>query len=250
MRSLFAAAALASFVLAAPVALAAPPPAYVTQALAEPARSAADHAADAIRAPAETLAFAGVKPGMRVIELFPGGGYFTRLISDVVGAKGQVLAVENAGWKGAVKADQAMLADGKLPNVTLSVGPFGQLPQGGPPADLFWITQNYHDLKIAEYGQVDTAAFNRSVFAMLKPGGVYFILDHEANPGLTDEQIAKLHRIEKATVIAEVEAAGFKLVDEGRFLHRAGDDHTLSIFDKAIQGKTDQYALKFVKPKG
>jgi predicted methyltransferase len=248
MKSLFA-AVLASACLAASLAQSAPAPAYVTKALADPARPADQRTADAVRAPAETLAFAGVKPGMTVVELFPGGGYFTRPLSDIVGPGGHVLAVENAGWKGAVKADQAMLADKALANVTLSVQPFGALPTDTPPADLFWITQNYHDLKIAEYGQVDMAEFNRKVFAMLKPGGVYFILDHDAAPGLTEAQIAKLHRIDKATVVREVEAAGFKLADEGGFLRRPGDDHTLPIFDKAIQGRTDQYALKFVKPK-
>lgn len=92
------------------------------------------------------------------------------------------------------------------------------------------------------------ADFNRRVFAALKPGGVYFILDHQANPGTTTDQIAALHRIEKAQIIREVEAAGFRLVKEGDFLHRPADDHTRSIFDPAIRGHTDQYALKFVKP--
>ena len=76
------------------------------------------------------------------------------------------------------------------------------------------------------------------------------VIDHQANPGTTLAQIADLHRIEKAQVIAEVTAAGFKLAGEGKFLNHASDDHTKPIFDKAVQGKTDQYALKFVKPKG
>jgi predicted methyltransferase len=92
------------------------------------------------------------------------------------------------------------------------------------------------------------AAFDKHVFDSLKPGGAYFILDHQANPGTTPEVIAKLHRIEKAQVIREVTAAGFKFKGEGKFLHRPGDDHTKSIFDKSIRGHTDQYALKFVKP--
>lgn len=79
----------------------------------------------------------------------------------------------------------------------------------------------------------------------LKPGGVYFILDHQANPGTTLAQTGKLHRVEKAQVIREVTAAGSKPVDEGTFLHRS-DDHTKPIFD--LKGKTDQYALKFIKP--
>ncbi|MGZ6015247.1 MAG: class I SAM-dependent methyltransferase [Phenylobacterium sp.] len=224
-------------------------PAFIAQALSDPARPKDDVAADAIRDPADTLVFAGVKPGMTVAELFPGGGYFTRMLSDIVGPKGRVFAIENAGWKGAAKADQAMIESLPQKNVELQVQPFGQMaiPQ---PVDLFWITQNYHDLKIAKYGAVDMGAFNAGVFKALKPGGVYLVIDHQANPGTTLAQIADLHRVEKAQVIAEVSAAGFKLAGEGKFLNRPGDDHTKPIFDKSIQGKTDQYALKFVKPKG
>jgi predicted methyltransferase len=111
------------------------------------------------------------------------------------------------------------------------------------------VTQNYHDLKVAEFGQVDTAAFNQSVFAALKPGGIYLVVDHEAPAGTDLAAIAKLHRIEKAQVIREVTAAGFTLEAEGTFLHRADDDHTLPIFDNKVQGHTDQYALKFRKPR-
>ena len=250
--SLFAAiAALAFFAatnLPTPFAeAAAAPPAYITAAVADPARPKDDRDSDALRDPADTLAFAGVRPGMVVGELFPGGGYYTRMLSDVVGPSGKVHSLENAGWTDSTKLDRALLAEPGRGNVTLDVEPFGQfvLPE---PVDLFWITQNYHDLKIAKYGVVDMAAFNRHVFASLKPGGVYFILDHQANPGTTLEQIAKLHRIEKAQVIAEVTAAGFTLVDEGHFLNRPGDAHTKTIFDPAIRGHTDQYALKFVKP--
>jgi predicted methyltransferase len=185
---------------------------------------------------------------MAVGELFPGGGYFTRMLSDIVGPKGQIVGIENTGWKGAVEDDQKMIAGLKLHNVTVDPETFGQfkLPQ---PIDLFWITQNYHDLHIAKYGAVDLTDFNHRVFAALKPGGIYFILDHQANAGTTLDQIAVLHRIEKAQVIREVTAAGFKLVAEGDFLHRPADDHTKTIFDPAIRGHTDQYALKFVKPR-
>ncbi|HEY3948788.1 methyltransferase [Phenylobacterium sp.] len=247
--TLIAAVAAAALVAgAAGVSRAAAPPAYVAKAVADPSRPKNDVAQDANRAPAETLAFAGVKPGMTVDELFPGGGYFTRMLSDVVGPGGKVMGVENAGWKGAGKADQDMIASLAQKNVDLQIKPFGQMDLPAGKADVFWITQNYHDLKIAKYGVVDMAAFNKAVFAALKPGGTYFILDHQANPGITTDEIAKLHRVEKATVVREVTAAGFRLVGEGKFLNRPGDDHTKEIFDPAIRFKTDQYALKFVKP--
>ena len=248
MKPAIAAALLAAALAAGPaISHVVPRPGSVIAALADPNRPKDDVATDASRDPADTLAFAGVKPGMVVGELFPGGGYFTRMLSDIVGPKGKVYGLENAGWKDAVDADRKMLAEPGRTNVILDVETFGRmnLPE---KIDLFWITQNYHDLKIVKYGVVDTAAFDRHVFESLKPGGVYFILDHEANRGTTVEQIAVLHRIEKAQVIKEVTAAGFKLVAEGRFLNRPADDHTKTIFDAAIRGKTDQYMLKFVKP--
>jgi predicted methyltransferase len=242
--SILAAAAL---IFAAGNVLAAETPNFVTAAVTDASRPKEDTDADVLRDPGDTLTFAGVKPGMVVGELFPGGGYFTRMISDVVGPNGKVYGLENAGWKDAVSADQALLAGPGLKNVALDVEPFGhfKLPE---KIDLFWITQNYHDLHIAKYGAVDMATFNKQVFNALKPGGIYFVLDHEANRGATPEQIAALHRIEKAQVIAEVTSAGFKLVAEGKFLNRSGDDHTKTIFDPSIRGKTDQYALKFVRP--
>jgi predicted methyltransferase len=219
----------------------------IAQAVADPARPADSKAADAIRLPAETLAFSGVRPGMTVGEFYPGGGYFTRMLSDVVGPTGHVYGLENAGWKGAVKADNELLADGKLKNVSMDSQPFGTV-SFPKPLDLAWVTQNYHELKIAEYGKVDTVAFDRAVYRSLKPGGIFFILDHQGAADLTDSQIAKMHRINRDVVVKEVTSVGFKLAGEGNFLRRPGDDHSLPIFDKAIQGHTDQYALKFVKP--
>jgi predicted methyltransferase len=249
MRILSIAALLGASLMPMAPSLAKPSPrtATIAQAVADPARPKSDVEKDAVRKPAETLAFAGVKPGMAVGEFFPGGGYFTRMLGRAVGAKGHVYGIENAGWKGAVAADRALLADGSLPNVSIEGLPFGTV-RFSRPLDLAWVTQNYHDLKVASFGHVDTAEFNRAVFAALKPGGIYFVLDHEAPAGTDDAAIANLHRIEKAQVIREVTAAGFKLVAEGTFLRNGADDHRLPIFDPKIQGRTDQYALRFVKP--
>jgi predicted methyltransferase len=223
------------------------PSSAIEQAVADPARPAAYRAADSLRKPAETLAFSGVRPGMTVGEFYPAGGYFTRMLSDVVGPDGHVYAIENAGWNDSVQDDRKMLAEGKWKNVSLDVQPFGTV-KFPKPLDLAWVTQNYHDLKIVKYGPVDTVAFDRAVYAALKPGGIFFVLDHEGWPGMTDADIAKVHRIEKAKVIDEVTSAGFRLAGEGTFLHRPSDDHHTVIFDPKIRGRTDQYALKFVKP--
>lgn len=220
----------------------------IAQAVADPARPADNKAADELRKPAETLAFSGIKPGMIVGEFYPGGGYFTRMLSDVVGPGGHVYGIENDRWKDSVQADQALVASGKLKNVSIDVQPFGTV-KFPKPLDIAWVTQNYHDLKIAKYGTVGTLAFDRAVYAALKPGGIFFILDHQGAPNLSDADIEKLHRINRDQVVKEVTAAGFKLADEGDFLRRPADDHTKSIFDDSIRGHTDQYALKFVKPR-
>lgn len=242
---------LAPLLLAvASVAIAASPriPPVVEKAVADPARPADNKSADALRKPAETLAFAGVKPGMTVGEFYPGGGYFTRMLSDVVGPRGHVYGIENDKWKGAVEANQKLVAEGTWKNVSMDVQPFGTV-RFPKPLDIAWLTQNYHDLKIAKYGVVDTLAFDRAVYAALKAGGVFFILDHQGAPGLSDAEIEKLHRINRDQVVKEVTSVGFKLAAEGNFLRRPGDDHTKPIFDDSIRGHTDQYALKFVKPR-
>jgi predicted methyltransferase len=235
--------------IATPVAAAPKFAAYIANAVSNPARPAELRTSvDPLRKPAETLAFSGVQPGMTVGEFYPGGGYFTMLLSRVVGPKGHVYGLENKGWKGAVEADKKLVADGKWPNVSIDYQPFGTV-KFPKPLDLAWVTQNYHDLKVAEYGKVDTVAFDRAVYKALKPGGTYFILDHQGRADMTDADIAKMHRINRDVVVKEVTSVGFKLAAEGRFLRRPGDDHTKPIFDKAIQGHTDQYALKFVKPR-
>ena len=240
---------LFAFALAAPVSAAAPNlSTLIARAVANPARPAGYRAADRFRKPAETLAFSGVRPGMIVGEFYPSGGYFTRMLSDVVGPTGHLYGIENDRWQDSVRDDKALLAEGKWKNVSIVVRPFGTV--GFPkPLDLAWVTQNYHDMKIAKYGKVDTVAFDRAVYRALKPGGTYFILDHQGAPGLTNADIEKLHRINRDVVVREVTSAGFKLVGEGKFLRRPADDHTKPIFDPSIRGRTDQYALKFVKPR-
>ena len=241
MKAIFLGAALCTFALAG-AALAAGVPAYDAKAVADPSRPATDSSRDALRLPGETLAFVGVKPGMAVAEFFPSGGYYTRMISDVVGPKGKVYGIDNPKWdKG---EDAKMAAEPGHSNVSIQLVKFGEfsLPQ---KVDVVWTTQNYHDLHVAEYGPVDIADFNKRVHDALKPGGIYFILDHQANPGTDDAGIAKVHRIEKSQVIKEVTAAGFKLVGEGNALHRTTDDHTKGSSDPAIKSHTDQFMLKF-----
>lgn len=240
-------AILAAILALSGAALAADIPDYVNAAVADTTRPEKQREVDVLRLPAETIAFSGVKPGDTVGELYPCGGYFTRMLSDVVGDKGKILGIETTRWDGCLDADNQVIEGGAHANVTFSANAFGEFTLA-EPVDVFWITQNYHDLQIKEYGTVDIAAFNRKVFDALKPGGLYFIVDHQANAGTDEAGIAKLHRIEKDQVIREVTAAGFTLLGESDALHRTDDDHTQPVFD--LKGKTDQYLLKFQKPAG
>lgn len=225
----------------------APPPAYVQAAVTDPARPEADTKRDADRKPAETVAFAGVKPGDTVIELLPGGGYFTRVLSKTVGPKGKIYAViPPLDPAKPTPAIMALAADPAYGNVVVAASGL-QTIAAPQKADVVWTSQNYHDMhNIKDF---DLAASNRSVFAALKPGGVYLVLDHQAAPGAGASVTNTLHRIEGAVVKQEVEAAGFRFESESAILSHPADDHTLKVFDPALRGHSDQFVYRFRKPK-
>jgi len=251
MKTKLMLAAAAAAILTAGVAMAAAP-AYVTAAVADKGRPEADVKRDADRKPAETLAFAGVKPGMTVVELIPGGGYFTRILSKAVGPKGVVYAVyppprpsTDPAKPTPTPAAETIAADAAYGNVK----PVKSSPAAfsvPTPADIVWTSQNYHDLH--NVPNLDMMSFNKAVYAALKPGGEYLVLDHRANPG--DPGVTKtLHRIDPAVVKQEVTAAGFKFEGESDLLKNAADDHSKAVFDPSLRGHTDQFILKFRKPK-
>jgi predicted methyltransferase len=231
--------ALAGAVIAAP--------GYVASAVANPARPAADTARDAARKPAEVLAFSGVKPGDKVLELIPGGGYFTRLFSDAVGPRGLVYAAAPA-VNPETGVAVAKAVDPAWPNV-MPVALKLSGPAVPEPVDIIFTAQNYHDFHLDRL-HLDVPALDKQLFSLVKPGGLLVIEDHaaEAGSGLRDPNV--LHRIDEATVKQEVEAAGFVLVGESDVLHNPADDHKLKVFDPAIRGHTDQFLLKFRKPRG
>src|SRR6516225_2727494 len=245
--AIFTTAAVLIPALTASLASAAPAvPAYISAAVADSARPTEDKQRDADRKPAETLAFAGVKPGDTVIEIAPGKGYYTRLLSAVVGPKGKVYAVGPQPKPDAPPpAVQEIAADPHYGNVTVSLQKIAELklPEG---VDLVWTTLNYHDLHNVH--DLDVAKVNSAFFAALKPGGTYFVLDHAAEAGSGSRDTSTLHRIDEETVKQEVTAAGFKLVGEGEVLRNKSDPHTAKVFDPEIRGHTDQFMLKFKKP--
>jgi len=228
-------------------------PAYISAAVADKARPEADTQRDADRKPAQTLAFAGVRPGEQVAELIPGGGYFTRLLSAAVGPKGKVYALPSQRRPDAAADSpdpaarlQPITSDPHYANVVVSSIKVAQLvlPQN---VDLVWTSLNYHDFHNVK--DLDVADLDRAVYAALKPGGTYIVLDHAAEAGSGLRDTATLHRIDPEAVKKEVESAGFKFAGESDVLRNKDDPHTDKIFDSGIRGHTDQFILKFTKPK-
>jgi predicted methyltransferase len=225
-------------------------PAYVSASVDSPDRPKADTDRDALRHPGELITFAGMKPGERVADIMPGKGYFTRLFSKVVGPKGRVYAIVPVELAPFAKKNKAALTalthETGLSNVTLAVRPVGDLatPQ---PLDVAWTSDNYHDL-YGFVGAAQAAQLDSGVFKALKPGGVFIVIDHVAKTGTSDTSAKTLHRIDPATVKAQVLAAGFKLDAESPMLANPADPHDAVIFSPAIRGKTDQFVMRFLKP--
>jgi predicted methyltransferase len=217
-------------------------------AVADPARPSADRERDALRKPAACLAFAGLHPGMTVAELFPGEGYFTRIMSQVVGSSGHVYAVGPPPKKaGTPPKVQAIADDGHYHhNITVLLEPLTNftVPK---PVDLVWTSQNYHDLhNVPGLNVVD---FDRQVFKALKPGGIFLVLDHVAPAGSGFSDTSTLHRIDPEAAKKEILSAGFEFVGESDVLSNPSDPHTNKVFDPSIRGHTDQFIYKFRKPK-
>lgn len=219
--------------------------AAIAAAVADPLRPAADTARDAARKPAETVAFAGVKPGSVVAELAPGGGWYTRILARAVGPTGHVYALvspQQAQRPGGLDAINALAA--QYGNVTVVPTDYTAmtLPK---PVDLVWTTENWHDFHNGP--TANPAGIAKSAFAVLKPGGIFFVEDHSA-PGTGTTATQTLHRIDPEAVVAEATAAGFKLDGRSNHLANSSDGHTAEAHDASIRGNTDKFALRFKKP--
>jgi predicted methyltransferase len=221
----------------------------IAAAMADPGRPSEDSSRDAARHPAELLAFAGVKPGDRALDFIMGGGYFTRILAGTVGPKGHVWAYtpdEFIKFKASYGEDQKKVADAYA-NVTALNGGLGSVALPGS-LDVAITVQNYHDLHLDVF-PVDTAVkVDAALFKALKHGGTLLVVDHVAAAGSGLAAPTKLHRIDPEIIKDEVVAAGFRYEGELAVLRNPADSHSLSVFDPAIRGHTDQVVYRFRKP--
>lgn len=225
----------------------------IARALSAADRSAEDRALDEQRRPAELLNFFGIAPGQRVAELAAGKGYTAELLARVVGPEGKVYA-QNSPFilqKFAEGPWSERLKTPAMKNVVRVDSEFdAPLPRDASNLDAVFLILFYHD---TVWFKTDRAKMNKSIFAALKPGGVYAVVDHSAKEGQGVSVAQSLHRIEEQVLRAEIEAAGFKLAESADFLRNPSDARDWNASPSAAgerRGESDRFVLRFVKPEG
>jgi predicted methyltransferase len=218
-------------------------PAYIRNAIETP-RPAEQMSVDKFRFPAELLMLSGIKPGDKVVEFASFGQYFTAMFSSIVGPKGHVYMYDLPYTEARAGANSRKFVEAH-PNSTYELVDYNklELPKN---VDIVFNVLYYHDLPL---NNIDTASLNKRIFEALKPGGIFFIVDHNAAPGSGMRDTKALHRIDPEVIKKEVTAAGFELVTESKVLANPEDDHTKMVFAPGTRRHTDQSVFKFRKPK-
>ena len=231
---------------------AAGPDAYET-AVSHPNRLAADHDRDAGRKPAEVLAFFGIEPGMTVLDMFSGGGYYSELMSYVVGPDGRVVAHSNLAYLNFVGDEfNERHAEGRLANVEVMMAENNELALAAETFDAITMILSYHDLFYADpengWPKIDGPKILAELYQGMKPGAILGVVDHYAEAGSSRETGNSVHRIDPGIVISELEIAGFVLDGKSQILRNMDDDYSKIVFDPELRGKTDRFVLRFLKP--
>ena len=225
----------------------------IERQLASPSRSAEDRARDARDRPQAVLAFAGFGRGDTIADIFGGGGYYSELLSGLVGPGGQVLLVNNAPYDAYAKKDlQPRLAGDRLKNVRYSIAPNDALGLGENTLDGALIVMSYHDLYYVDpdngWPAVDAGGFIDQIVAGLKPGGRLLIVDHAAREGSGKADAQTLHRIDESFAMNDFKAHGLRFVGGIDLLRNRDDDRSRNVFDAAIKGRTDRFVHVYRKP--
>ena len=231
--------------------MAATPAAAVHElAVASPARTDADRERDTGRKPGKVLEFFGIAPGMTVLDMFSGGGYYTEMLSHIAGPEGRVVAHTNSAYAGFV-GDEAVnrFADNRLANVEILLAENNELQLPAAEFDAVMLILAYHDIYYVDaangWPKIDGPRLLAELQQALKPGGILAVVDHFAAAGSPRETGGSLHRIDPQIVISELEAEGFVLEAKSDVLRNMDDDYSKGMFDPEVRGKTDRFVLKF-----
>jgi predicted methyltransferase len=220
-------------------------------AVANPARSDNDLKRDALDHPAELLRLAGIKPGMRVADLLAGGGYYSEILSYVVGPTGHVLMLNNAAFDGWSPGWPKRVAGNRLPNVEHRTIDLNRMDLGTGTLDAVLLIKVYHDLywvdPKGDWPKVDVPATLDQVARALKPGGVLLLVDHSAKAGTGSSAASPLHRIEEAFARKDFESRGFELAGQSNLLRRPDDKRELLSYEGPGFNQTDRFVMVFRK---
>ena len=217
------------------------------------ARTEKDRNLDAKRKPSEVLEFFGIKPGMNVLDVFGGGGYYSEILSYLVGKDGSVTLYNNSPWNDFVnKSVTKRLRDNRLPNVKRVVLEPADLDGVEEKFDAAIFVLGMHDIYYVDeengWPAIDKEGFLANIHKLLIKGGVLGIVDHNAAPGTDPSIVGKsAHRIDPAIVIKDVQAAGFTLESETDILRNPDDNLETLVFDESIRWQSDRSVLKFRK---
>ena len=217
--------------------------------LASDFRSEEDRARDAGRKPAEVIVALGIEPGMNVLDVMAGGGWYTEVLSLAVGPDGHVTS-HNTAFALQIrdgvneKALAARIAEGRLPNVSRLNKEVAELVPDDGPFDAAITALNLHDI-YNRGGEEAAVGAMRALYGVLKPGGVFGLIDHQ---GLEGQDNAELHRMLKADAIRVAEAAGFVVQEDSDVLHSDIDDMTQHMRTDGIRGFTNRFLLRLRKP--
>ncbi|MGH8136289.1 MAG: class I SAM-dependent methyltransferase, partial [Steroidobacteraceae bacterium] len=226
--------------------------ANITAAVAAPERSDKDRERDARDHPAEFMTFAGIVPGLKIADVFGGGGYWTELMARAVGPSGSVRLVNNSPYFDYAGEDlKAHFKDNRLTNAEQVTVETCKLKLGAETFDLIMIFMSYHDLYYVDekvgWPAIDASGFLDQLHAALKPGGHLLIVDHAAAAGTGQSSAQDLHRIEESFARQDIASHGFRFEKGWDGYRNPGDDMTRLVFDPAVRGKTDRFTHLYSK---
>jgi len=222
-------------------------------AVSDPRRSEADRARDETSKPVEVLGFFGVKPGMRVLDLLSGGGYYSEILAYAVGSEGRVVAHTNDIYE-KYHGDEISerYRENRLLNVERLISNAPELQLGSEAFDMILMVLVYHDIYYVsesnpKHPEIDRDRFFAQIHRALKPGGVLAIVDHSAESRTGKSAAQGLHRIDESFAKRDIESAGFVFDRESKVLRNPDDDRTMLVFDERIRRKTDRFVYRFLK---
>jgi predicted methyltransferase len=241
-------------IAATPLAAAPAPRTGIAAALAAPDRRPDNVKLDEGRKPAQVLQFLGLRPGMKVLDLFGANGYWAEIMVPVIGPKGHDTVWQPTQFFGDKGKAYFAGFTAKYPNVSLITSPFEKPDLPKNYADFVILNNNYHDTYWVsdqfKIPQMDPNAFLKAVYAAMKPGAVIGVIDHVAAPNKdTRATVDKYHRIDPNVIKADFKRAGFVLVGSSDILRNRADPHDVEVHDPKVAGKTDRVILKFKKPR-